>query len=72
MAAAVENLLLAAHAEGLGAMWRTGSAVRDPDVKKFLGLSPDQELISFIYIGYPDMVPAQAERSSFEDRRVWI
>ena len=57
-AAAVENMLLAAHAEGLGAMWRTGTAARDPEVKKFLGLSPDQELISFVYIGYPDMIPA--------------
>jgi nitroreductase len=72
VAAAVENLLLAAHAEGLGAMWRTGTAARDPEVKKFLGLSPNQELISFIYIGYPDMVPAAVERPSFEDRTVWM
>jgi nitroreductase len=72
VAAAVENLLLAAHAEGLGAMWRTGSAVRDPAVKKFLGLSPDHELISFVYIGYPDMIPSDAERPSFEDRITWM
>jgi nitroreductase len=71
-AAAVENLLLAAHSDGLGAMWRTGTAARDPEVKKFLGLSPDQELISFVYIGYPDRVPAQTERPSFEDRTVWM
>ena len=72
VAAAVENLLLAAHAEGLGAMWRTGSAARDPEVKKFLGFSPDQELISFVYIGYPDLAPGSAERPSFEDRTVWM
>lgn len=36
VAAAVENLLLAAHAEGLGAHWRTGPAALDPEVKKFL------------------------------------
>jgi nitroreductase len=71
-AAAVENLLLAVHAESLGAHWRTGSAARDPEVKKFLGLSPDQELISFVYIGYPDMVPGETERPSFEDRTVWM
>jgi nitroreductase len=72
VAAAVENLLLAAHAEGLGAKWRTGSAARDPEVKKFLGLSTEQELISFIYLGYPDMPPDEAERPSFEDRTVWM
>jgi nitroreductase len=72
VAAAVENLLLAAHAEGLGAMWRTGPAARDPEVKKFLGFAADQELISFIYIGYPDLVVPVVERPSYEDRTVWM
>jgi nitroreductase len=72
VAAAVENLLLAAHAEGLGAMWRTGSAARDPEVKKFLGFKPDQELISFVYIGYLDATQPAEERPSFVDRTVWM
>jgi nitroreductase len=72
VAAAVENLLLAAHAEGLGAMWRTGPAARDPDVKEFLGLARDRELLGFIYIGYPDLQIPLVERPSFEDRTVWM
>ncbi len=71
-AAAVENLLLAAHAEGLGAMWRTGPAVHDPEVKKFLGFAPDQQLISFVYLGFPDLQPASIERNSFADRTTWL
>jgi len=71
-AAAIENLLLAAHAEGLGAKWRTGSPARDPRVKEFLGFEPDQHLISFIYIGYPEFEPEPKERPSFEDRTVWM
>ncbi len=71
-AAAVENILLAANALGLGAMWRTGPAARDPEVKKFLGLNPDQELIAFVYVGYPDVMPEPRERPSFEDRTVWM
>ena len=71
-AAAVENLLVAAHALGLGAKWRTGTAARDPDVKKFLGFEPDQVLISFIYLGYPEQDIATEERPSFEDRTVWL
>ena len=72
VAAAVENLLVAAHAEGLGAMWRTGPAARDPDVKKFLGFESDQELLSFVYIGYPELDIPVLERPSFEDRTVWM
>jgi nitroreductase len=71
-AAAVENLLLAAHAEGLGAKWRTGSPARDSKVKQFLGFEPDQHLIGFIYIGYPESEVNPKERPSFEDRTVWM
>ncbi len=71
-AAAVENLLLAAHELGLGAMWRTGASATDPVVKEFLGFSPQQELIAFVYIGYPEGELAFAERPSFEDRVVWV
>ena len=72
VAAAIENLLLAAHAEGLGAMWRTGPTARDAEVKKFLGFEPDQEILSFVYIGYPDLTVPLAERPSFEDRTTWM
>lgn len=71
-AAAVENLLLAAHAEGLAAKWRTGSPARDPKVKEFLGFEPDQHLIAFVYLGYPEFEPSPAERPSFKDRTVWM
>jgi len=72
VAAAVENLLLAAHAAGLGAMWRTGAAALDPAVKKFLGFEPDQKLLSFVYIGYPDQEIPGTQRCSFDDRTVWM
>lgn len=71
-AAAAENILLAANALGLGAMWRTGNAVHNPDVKAYLGLEPDRPLIAFIYVGYPEPGQAPLERPSFEDRSTWI
>jgi nitroreductase len=71
-AAAVQNMLLAAHALGLGAHWRTGPAAADPAIKTFLGFAPDQHLIGFIYIGYPDMQPHPPSRPSFDDRTVWL
>ena len=70
--AAVENLLLTAHSEGLGAIWRTGPAARDRDVKKFLGFEPDQQLLGFVYIGFPDPEVPVVERPSYEDRTVWM
>jgi nitroreductase len=71
-AAAVENLLLAAHALGLGAKWRTAEWARDAMVKKFLGFESDQHIIGFVYLGYPEFVAQPAPRQSFEDRTVWM
>ena len=71
-AAACENILLAAHALGLAAQWRTGDAARDPEIKKFLGFAEDQHIISFLYIGYPDVVPDAAPRAGFQERTVWM
>ena len=72
VAAAIQNLLLAAHAMGLGAKWRTSEWARDPMVKEFLGFEPDQHIIGFIYIGYPEFIAEPAPRPSFEDRTVWM
>jgi nitroreductase len=72
VAAAIQNLLLAAQALGLGAKWRTSEWARDPMVKQFLGFEPDQHIIGFIYIGYPEFAAEPVPRPSFEDRTVWI
>lgn len=71
-AAACENLLLAAHGLGLAAMWRTGAPASDPVVKKFLGFEADQQIIAFIYIGYPLTELTTPNRPSFEDRTTWL
>ena len=71
-AAATENLLLAAYAMGLGAKWRTGEWARDAKVKEFLGFEPDQHIVGFVYVGYPEFIVEQPPRPSFEDRTVWL
>ena len=70
--AAAQNILLAAHALGLGAIWRTGEWARDAKVKEFLGFAADQQIVGFIYIGYPDVTPAPYVRLGFEDRVTWV
>ncbi len=72
VAAAIQNLLLAAQALGLGAKWRTGEWARDAKVKEFLGFSADQHIVGFIYIGYPEFTSESVQRQSFEDRTVWM
>ena len=72
VAAACQNLLLAAHAEGLGVKWRTGEWANDVKVKEFLGFSADQHLIAFLYVGYPESAVEYEPRPSFEDRTVWM
>lgn len=53
-AAATQNMLVAAFAEGLGAMWRTGSMAYHPIVKQGLGLTEHEKIIAFLYLGLPD------------------
>jgi nitroreductase len=51
VAAATQNLMLAAPAKGYGAMWKTGDAAYDPVVRQQLGLDAEDEIIGFLYIG---------------------
>ncbi len=48
---AAHNLIQAAYAQGIGAMWRTGDMIFDPVVKAGLGLQPHEQIIGFIYLG---------------------
>ncbi|MFT6915837.1 MAG: nitroreductase [Motiliproteus sp.] len=48
---ATQNLLLAAFAQGVGGMWRTGDMAYSPLVMKGLGLAENEQLIGFVYLG---------------------
>lgn len=52
-AAAVSNMLIAAHALGLGAVWRTGELAYDPIVMSGLGLHAHESIAAFLYVGQP-------------------
>lgn len=51
---AVHGMLLAAHALGIGGVWRTGEFAYDSRVAEGLGLADNERLIGFIYLGTPD------------------
>ena len=50
-ACATQNMLVAAHALGVGAMWRTGSMAYHPVVMRGLGLESREKIIGFLYLG---------------------
>jgi nitroreductase len=60
--AAVQNMLNALYILEFGAIWRSGELARDARVKSGLGLTNDEEIIGFVYVGTPvQEVPAAAD-----------
>ena len=60
--AAAQNLQLAAHALGFGAVWRTGAPAYDSVVKQALGLKASDAIIGFMYLGTPAAAAAPASK----------
>ena len=56
-AAAAQNIMIACHALGFGAMWKTGEPAYDANVKEALGLTAADEIAGFLYIGTPVAMP---------------
>ena len=56
--AAAQNIMIAAHAMGYGAAWKTGAPAYDDFVKGSLGLSAGDAIVGFLYLGTPATMPA--------------
>ena len=50
---AAHAIELAAYAQGIGAVWRTGELSYAPHVAKGLGLGEGEEVVAFLYLGTP-------------------
>ena len=71
VAMAVQNLLLTAHAEGLGACWMCAPLFCPDVVKDALDLPNDWESQALITLGYPANEGKPTVRKLREDVRVW-
>ena len=60
-AGAAQLMLLAAHAQGLGGIWKTGKMAYDKRVFKELGLGDGDQIIGFLYFGTPNTTKPMAE-----------
>ena len=61
------QLLLAAHAEGLGSVWVCSPLFVPNVVKKTLDLPEAWEPQAMYFLGYPDLVPAVRERKPIKE-----
>ena len=62
VAAAVQNLLLAATSFGLGNYWATVPEVLEDAVRRFAHLDDDHDLVALVYLGWPTGVVAAPVR----------
>ncbi|HXR65438.1 MAG TPA: nitroreductase [Ktedonobacteraceae bacterium] len=72
VAAATENMLLAAEELGLAAMWRTGDAAYDPRIKQWFGLAPEDHIVAFLYLGYPAIPHQERQPIPIERKTTWL
>ena len=67
--AAAQNMITAAYALGLGAIWRTGPLAYDRRIRSGLGLNEPEQIVGFVYIGTPAVPtgapPAVSHRDFF-------
>ncbi|MFZ5918302.1 MAG: nitroreductase family protein [Chloroflexota bacterium] len=61
VAAAIQNLFLAAHARGIGGCWMTAALYVADAISRHLGVV-GKELIGMVLLGYPDELPQPSPR----------
>lgn len=69
LAAAAQNILLAATAFGLASKWASGPAMISPLTAQELGAP---ELRGFIFLGYAAEQPRDVPRAPLEDKVTWV
>lgn len=72
VAAAGLQLLLAAHAEGLGGVWVCSPLFAQETTKAVLGLSESWEPQGMFFIGYADALPKQKEMKDLRSVVKWM
>src|SRR5690554_5781332 len=56
-AASTQNIINAAWALGLGAIWRTGDSAHNPLVAEAIGLADNEQIVGFVYVGHKNQNP---------------
>ncbi|MFZ5942972.1 MAG: nitroreductase family protein [Bacillota bacterium] len=65
--AAIQNILLSAHAKGYGTCWMCASNIAAPEIEKLLGVEEPWELKALIPLGKPAQIPKPAPRKELSE-----
>jgi nitroreductase len=69
---AVQNLLVAATAEGLGTYVRTGGILADPGVEALVQLPAGSRVIALVSLGWPAAEEAPRRRTPAAEKTLWL
>lgn len=73
VAAAVQNLLVAAQAQGLGSFWSTSPLMSHPEVLRWFGSDPDAVAhVATIWLGIPAETPPTPHRRPVAEVSHWV
>ena len=67
VAAAIEHMLLAAHALGYGSCWMTGPLVAQEGFEKLLGYGKEKFIAALLPLGVPDETPSPRPRRPLDE-----
>lgn len=68
--ACIQNMLLEAHVIGLGTCWLGEILNKKEEIRDYLNLDKDLELMAVITVGYPDEDIKKGHRKSLKDLKI--
>lgn len=71
VACAVQNLHLTATAYGIGGFWSSPGFIYRPEVREFVGLPENGQLLGLFYLGYPAGEWPMSHRKPLEYVATW-
>lgn len=71
-AAAIQNILLGATAQGIASFWNTGGMTLKPAMKQYLGLGNEDLVLGLIFLGYTDEpVKVGVRNTHHSEKTIW-
>ncbi|MFB4162540.1 nitroreductase [Alteribacillus sp. JSM 102045] len=68
---AIQNFMLAAWDEGVGTKWATDQLVKDKKAREIINPGEEEEIIGFLFMGYPKEIPKLKSRHE-QDCMSWL
>lgn len=74
VSAAVQNILLGATALNISSFWSTGGMTYHSELKKYLGLSEEDQVIGLLYLGYTNNTSIKKRKRSItlDKKMIWV